>query len=41
VDGVSKQQKQKNIVRMVRKEGLMRIGREQWKALRAMKFFPP
>ena len=41
VDGVSKQQKQKNIVRMLRKEGLVRLGREQWKALRAMKFFPP
>jgi electron transfer flavoprotein-quinone oxidoreductase len=41
VDGVSKQQKQKNIVRMIRKEGLLRLGREQWKAVRAMKFFPP
>jgi electron transfer flavoprotein-quinone oxidoreductase len=41
VDGVSKQQKQNNIKRMVRKEGVMRVLREQYRAARAMKFFPP
>jgi electron transfer flavoprotein-quinone oxidoreductase len=41
VDGVAKQVKQKNIVRMIRKEGLLRLAREQWKAARAMHFIPP
>ena len=41
VDGISKEQKQKNIVSMLRKEGLLRVAREQWKAVRAMNLFPP
>ena len=41
VDGVSKQDKQRSVVRMFRKEGGLRFLMDNLKALRAMKFFPP